>query len=117
MFFHRASRTAIFADMIMDFDPAIFSPLARITSRWNQMYRHTPRGLQLANLFSRASLRRSLETLRAWEPLHVTVAHSPWLCVDGVEQVADFLDSAFDWLGERASKPRVGGVRPSSGPG
>jgi hypothetical protein len=100
-FFHRASRTAIFADMIMDFDPAILTPVARVTTRWNQMYRHTPRGMQFAHIFGRASLRRSLETVRAWEPEHVTIAHSPWLCLDGKQQVAEFLDSAFDWLSPR----------------
>lgn len=106
VFFHRASRTVIFADMIMDFDPAIFSPIARVTTRWNQMYRRTPRGIQLANMFGRASLRRSLETVAGWESEHLTVAHSPWLCVDGKEQVADFLGSAFDWLGPRPQSPR-----------
>ena len=98
VFFHRLSRTAIFADMIMDFDRETFSPIARITSRWNQMYRHTPVGLRLAYMGRRSLLRRSLETIRGWEAEHITVAHSPWLCVDGQDQVAEFLDSAFDWL-------------------
>ncbi|WP_261891955.1 hypothetical protein [Acaryochloris marina] len=26
------------------------------------------------------------------------MAHSPWQCVDGKQQVSDFLDLAFDWL-------------------
>lgn len=98
VFFHRASRTVVFTDMIMDFDPAVFSPVSRVTTQWNQMYQHTPRGAQLAHIFDRASLRNSLKIVRAWEPEHAIVAHSPWLCVDGKEQVADSLNSAFDWL-------------------
>lgn len=62
------------------------------------MYQHTPRGVQLAHIFDRASLRDSLKTVRAWEPEYAIVAHSPWLCVEGKKQVMDFLDSAFDWL-------------------
>lgn len=98
VFFQRASRTVVFTDLIMDFDPVTFSPLSRVTTRWNQMYQHTPRGVQFGHIFDRPSLRNSLKTVRAWEPEHAIVAHSPWLCVDGKEQVADFLDSAFDWL-------------------
>ncbi|MBD2103950.1 DUF4336 domain-containing protein [Leptolyngbya sp. FACHB-261] len=98
VFFHRASRTVVFTDMVMDFDPATFSSISRATTQWNQMYRHTPRGVQLAHLFDRASLRDALKTVRGWEPEYAIVAHSPWLCVEGKKQVADFLDSAFDWL-------------------
>lgn len=98
VFFHRASRTVIFTDLVMDFDSAIFSPLSRVTTRWNQMYRHTPRGVQLGHIFDRAFLRNALKTVRAWEPEHAIVAHSPWLCVDGKDAVAAFLDAAFDWL-------------------
>lgn len=98
VFFHRASRTVVFTDLVMDFDPTTFSSISRVTTQWNQMYQHTPRGVQLGHIFDRASLRNSLKTVRAWEPEHAIVAHSPWLCVDGKKQVADFLDAAFDWL-------------------
>jgi len=98
VFFHRASRTVVFTDTIMDFDEAIFSSISRVTTQWNQMYRHTPRGVQLAHIFDRASLRDALKTIRAWEPENAIVAHSPWLCVEGKKQVVDLLDSAFDWL-------------------
>jgi Domain of unknown function (DUF4336) len=98
VFFHRKSRTVIFTDFIMDFDPAILTSIARVTTRWNQMYQHTPRGVQLAHMFDRKFLRDSLDTVRTWEAEHVIIAHSPWLCVDGKEQVANFLNSAFDWL-------------------
>ncbi|WP_193975631.1 DUF4336 domain-containing protein [Microcoleus sp. LEGE 07076] len=98
VFFHRASRTVIFTDLVMDFDPVTLSLLSRVTTQWNQMYQHTPRGVQLAHIFDRAFLQNSLKTLRDWEPERAIVAHSPWLCVEGKEQVANFLDSAFDWL-------------------
>lgn len=98
VFFHRESRTVIFTDLIMDFDRTTLSPISRVTTGWNQMYQHTPRGVQLAHIFDRASLRHSLKSIRAWEPQRAIVAHSPWLCVDGKEQVVNFLDYAFDWL-------------------
>jgi hypothetical protein len=98
VFFHRLSRTVVFTDMIMDFDPATFSSLSRITTRLNQMYQHTPRGVQLAHSLDRTALRNSLSTVRAWEPEYAIVAHSPWLCVEGKKAVKDFLDSAFNWL-------------------
>jgi hypothetical protein len=101
VFFHRASRTVILTDLVMDFDPATFSPLSRVTTRWNQMYQHTPRGVQFGHIFDRASLQRSLQTVRDWQAEHAIVAHSPWLCVDGKQEVAAFLDSAFDWLSPR----------------
>jgi len=88
----------IFTDLVMDFDPATFSSIARVTTRWNQMYQHTPRGVQLGHIFDRATLRDSLKTIRSWGAEHAIVAHSPWLCVDGQEQVAAFLNAAFDWL-------------------
>ena len=98
VFFHRRSRTIIFTDLVMDFDPSTFSSISRVTTRWNQMYQHTPLGVQFAHIFDRATLRDVLKTVRAWEPERAIVAHSPWLCVERKEQVANFLDSAFDWL-------------------
>lgn len=98
VFFHCASRTVIFTDMIMDFDSTIFSNISRITSRWNQMYKSTPRGVRLAHIFDRRLLRNSLETVLTWKPQHLIVAHSPWLCLDGEKSVANFLESAFNWL-------------------
>ncbi len=98
VFFHCESRTVIFTDLIMDFDSSIFSPLSRVTTQWNQMYKDTPRGVRLAHTFDRVLLRDSLKTVRTWKPQHLILAHSPWLCLDGEEQVANFLDSVFDWL-------------------
>ncbi|MBE9042691.1 DUF4336 domain-containing protein [Oscillatoriales cyanobacterium LEGE 11467] len=98
VFFHRESRTIVFTDLIMDFDPSTFSSISRVTTRWNQMYQHTPRGVQLVHMFDRISLHDSLKIIRAWEPDRAIVAHSPWLCVEGKERVGDFFNKAFDWL-------------------
>ena len=64
----------------------------------NKMYQSTPRGVRLAHIFDKRLLRDSLETVRKWKPEHLIVGHSPWLCLDGEKTVANFLDSAFDWL-------------------
>jgi len=98
VFFHRESRSLVLTDLVMDFDPSIFSAVARVTSRLNQMYRHTPRGMQLANIHDRPYLRRTLADIKVWQAEHAIVAHSPWLCVDGRTAVSDFLDAAFGWL-------------------
>ena len=98
VFFHCESRTVIFTDLIMDFDSNIFSPLSRVTTQWNQMYKDTPRGVKLVHTFDRVLLRDSVKTVRIWKPQLLIVAHSPWLCLDGEEQVANFLNSVFNWL-------------------
>ena len=98
VFFHCESRTVIFTDLIMDFDSNTFSPLSRVTTRWNQMYKNTPRGVKLAHTFDRVLLRDSVKTVCTWKSQHLIVAHSPWLCLDGEEQIANFLDSVFSWL-------------------
>ena len=90
VFFHHESHTLILTDLIMDFDPSILSRVARVTTRWNQMYRHTPRGVQLANFRGRLALRRTRKEIQAWQAEHVIVAHSPWLCVDGREECANY---------------------------
>lgn len=100
---YRESGTVIFTDLIVDFDPATFSPIAQVTTRWNQMYRHTPLGIQLAHTLNRSTLRNALQTIRDWEPERAIVAHSPWLCVEGKHQVVDFLDSAFNWLAPKSA--------------
>ncbi|MEO1376084.1 MAG: DUF4336 domain-containing protein [Cyanobacteria bacterium J06635_10] len=102
VFFHRESRTIIFTDMIMDFDKTVFSPISRVTTRLNQMYKHTPFGIQLVHMFNRTSVRNSFNIVRGWGAEHLIVAHSPWLCVEGKEEVTNFLDSAFDWLKPRS---------------
>ncbi|MGB3636186.1 MAG: DUF4336 domain-containing protein [Rivularia sp. (in: cyanobacteria)] len=102
VFFHRESNTVVFTDMIMDFDAAVFSSISRVTTQLNQMYKHTPRGMQLVHIFNRKSVRNSFNTVRGWEAEHLIVAHSPWLCVEGKEEVTNFLDSAFDWLKPRS---------------
>lgn len=88
--------------MIMDFDKTVFSSISRVTTRLNQMYKHTPFGIQLVHMFNRASVRYSLSIVRSWGAEHLIVAHSPWLCVEGKEEVTNFLDSAFDWLKPRS---------------
>ena len=98
VFFHYESRTVIFTDLIMDFDSNILSPLSRVTTQWNQMYKDTPRGVKLVHTFDRVLLRNSVKIVRTWKPQHLIVAHSPWLCLDGEKQVDNFLDSVFDWL-------------------
>jgi hypothetical protein len=103
VFHHRTSRTVVFADLIMDFDPQILTPISRITSRVNQMYRHTPGGVQLANNAGREDSRKALQVIRQWSAEHLVVSHSPWLCIDGADDVAAVLDDAFDWLLERSA--------------
>ena len=100
VFRHRASNTVILTDFIMDFDPKILTPLTKRTTRINQMYKHTPIGVQLANNLGREQLREDLQTVRNWKAEHLIVAHSPWLCIDGGDAIKELLDNAFDWLTE-----------------
>jgi len=52
-------------------------------------------GIQLAHIFDRNILRDRLDKIRSWQPKHLIIARSPWLCLDSKE-VMQFIDSAFD---------------------
>jgi hypothetical protein len=97
-FFHRASRTLVLTDIIENFEPR---KLGSGLMRWltwlggaqdpdGQM----PRDMRLT--FSRhgMELRRAVQTMIAWQPRRIILAHGRWYDADGATE----LRRAFRWL-------------------
>ncbi|MGN6462649.1 MAG: DUF4336 domain-containing protein [Pseudolabrys sp.] len=104
VFFHRASRTLILTDMIENFEPQ------RIDAWWMRWlvrlggvgdpHGSMPRDMRFA--YDRTVLRRAVETMVAWAPERIILAHGRWYGRNG----ADELGRAFAWLLERVSAAR-----------
>ena len=102
VFFHRASRTAIFADLIENFSPDYLSATpgwkgwrAKLARWWGitEPYGMAPLEWRLSFL-RRGPARRALERVLAWEPEHVVMAHGT--CAHGDGQA--FIRRCFRWL-------------------
>ena len=96
-FFHRPSRTLVLTDLVENFEPAklgfvlrCLTRLAGIQDPDGQM----PRDLRLTFRHQRATLRRAVETMIAWAPERVILAHGRWYDRDGAKE----LRRAFRWL-------------------
>lgn len=95
-FFHRASRTLILNDLIENFEAEkIRSRLMRwltwlggVQDPDGQM----PRDMRLT--FDKARLRAAVETMLAWAPERIILAHGRWYERDGTKE----LRRAFRWL-------------------
>jgi hypothetical protein len=97
VFFHRASRSLLLTDLIENFEPAklgfvlrCLTRLAGIQDPDGQM----PRDMRLTFKGRQAELRRAVETMIAWRPERVILAHGRWYDRNGAEE----LRRAFRWL-------------------
>ncbi|XOZ34587.1 DUF4336 domain-containing protein [Halomonadaceae bacterium KBTZ08] len=100
IFFHKASGTAIVADLSENFSEAFLEAhwagwqrtiarLWRIVQPWG----YAPLEIRLTTL-RRRQARAALERMLAWNPQRVIMAHGEW--VD--EQGRAYLERAFSWL-------------------
>ena len=94
-FLHRASRTLILTDLIENFEADKLGLMMRgltwlggVLSPDGQM----PRDMR--RTFSKRNLRTAVDTLIAWNPERVILAHGRWYRANG----ADELRRAFRWL-------------------
>ncbi len=92
-FFHRASSTLVLTDLIENFE------LEKVEAGWMRLFLRvagatgeTPRDLRL--FASRSTLRRAVETMIAWQPERIVLAHGRWYPNDAVAE----LRRAFRWL-------------------
>jgi hypothetical protein len=100
-FFHRRSRTLVLADLIENFEPdklgcgwlRLMTRLGGVQDPDGAM----PRDLRWTFRRQRAALRRAVETMIAWQPERVIIAHGRWYERDGAAE----LRRAFRWLLER----------------
>jgi hypothetical protein len=100
VFFHRPSHTAIFADLIENFEPAFLeahwkswqvrmAKLAGITAPEGK----APLDFR-ASFLRRKQARAALARVRSWAPQRVIMAHGRWIDDDA----GAFLDRSFAWL-------------------
>jgi hypothetical protein len=96
VFFHRASRTALFTDLIQHFAPAWFSGWRAVVARLDLMTASAPavpRKFRLAFVNRRAA-RAALRRILAWPTQKVVMAHALPVEEDGQA----FLRRTFRWL-------------------
>lgn len=94
-FFHRPSRTLILTDLIENFEPRKLGFLMRWLTRLGGVQDpdgQTPRDLRLT--FGRTTLQRAVETMIAWDPERIILAHGRWYEANGRAE----LRRAFHWL-------------------
>lgn len=100
IFFHRASRTAILADMSENFSSGF------LKEKWSAWQRSIARlwgiveGRGYAPLeirvttFNRKEARKTRDRILSWSPAKVIMAHGVWQRSDGTR----FLEKAFSWV-------------------
>ncbi|WP_316191031.1 DUF4336 domain-containing protein [Bradyrhizobium sp. SZCCHNS2096] len=98
-FFHLASRTLILTDLIENFEPAKVGRGWMTYLTWiggvKPPYGGLPRDLGLTFTWRhRAQLRAAVETMIAWHPERIVIAHGKWHETNG----AAVLRNAFAWL-------------------
>ena len=98
VFFHRASATALFTDLIQQFDAQAFSGWRRVVARLDLMTAPAPtvpRKFRLA-FTNRAAARVAINRVLAWPIERLVMAHGPAIGQGGHAAVA----KAFNWLGD-----------------
>ena len=98
-FFHRASRTLVLTDLIENFEPEKIGSLFLRLLMWiggvTPPHGGLPRDLRLTFTWRhRRELRAAVETMIAWNPERIVIAHGKWHQTNGAEE----LRRAFPWL-------------------
>lgn len=99
VFFHRRSRTAIFTDLIQNFEPGWFRGWRGLAASLDRLTAPKPtvpmkfRGA----FYNRGTARKALERIMAWPIEGVLAAHCPPIPHDGRDAIAH----AFQWLAKR----------------
>jgi hypothetical protein len=101
VFFHRASRTAIFADLIENLPRDWFTGWRGVLARLDGIVAPNPGAPRewRASFFDRRAARAALEGILAWPIERVLIAHGEPATADG----AAFVRRAFTWLLGRPS--------------
>lgn len=96
VFFHRASETAIFTDLIQQFPPGWFKGWRALVARLDLMTateHSVPRKFRVA-FTNRRAAREALGRILSWDTKKVLMAHGPPITTGG----RAFLHRAFRWL-------------------
>jgi hypothetical protein len=98
VFFHRASRTLVLTDLIENFEPGKLGFWMGLLTRLGGV--RDPDGAMPRDMRAtfrgehRAALERAVETMIAWNPERVILAHGRWYERDGAAE----LKRAFGWV-------------------
>ena len=95
VFFHRPTRTLVLTDLIENFEPAKLTRLQSVLVWCGGIldpHGSMPRDMRLT--YPRSVLRDAVETMIAWNPQRIILAHGRWYRDAGVDE----LRRAFDWL-------------------
>jgi hypothetical protein len=95
IFFHRASRTLLLTDFIENFEPdKLGSAFVRWLTRLGGVRDpdgSMPRDMRMS--YTKEAVRRAVETMLAWNPERIILAHGRWYDRDGAAE----LRRAFRW--------------------
>ena len=96
VFFHRASRTAIFADLIENFRPGWFKGWRGLVARLDGIVMPNPGAPREWRLTftNRKAARAALARILAWRPEQVVMAHGEIVRTGG----SAFIRNSFRWL-------------------
>jgi hypothetical protein len=97
VFFHRPSRTLLLTDFIENFEAARLSPFMRLLTRLGGVqhpHGGMPRDMRFVFRHGREALKAAIETMLAWQPERLILAHGKWFERDGEAE----LRRAFAWL-------------------
>ena len=95
VFFHRPTRTLVLTDLIENFEPAKLTRLQSVLVWCGGIldpHGSMPRDMRLT--YPKSVLRAAVETMIAWNPQRIILAHGRWYRGAGVDE----LRRAFDWL-------------------
>jgi hypothetical protein len=96
-FFHRQSRTLILTDLIENFEARKLRPMMRLLTWLGgalDPHGSMPRDMRLAFSREKPAFRRAVETMIAWNPERIILAHGRWYPENGAAE----LRRAFAWL-------------------
>jgi hypothetical protein len=96
VFFHRASRTVLFTDLVQQFDPGWFTGWRAVVARLDRLVgaeAAVPQKFRVAFTDRRAA-RAAIRRIQAWPAEKVLMAHGSPVLTDG----AAFIRRAFGWL-------------------
>jgi len=97
VFFHRASRTAVFTDLVQRFDAQTLHGWRKALMKVEGLVGpngSTPREWRLS-FWNRAALRRAKRRVLGWNPRRVIIAHGEWIRDDGRAT----LERCLAWMG------------------
>jgi len=97
VFFHRNSKTVIFADLIENFKPEFFNGWQRMVGKFAGIlspHGKAPLDFRLSFAFGKNKAKKSLSIIMEWNPENIIISHGECIFGDGLE----FLKKSFSWV-------------------